>query len=244
MNPRSDNPRTLVANSYRDLSRMAATIILAELEAKPDLLLCASAGGTPTGAYARLAARYKRQPALFRELRVLQIDEWGGLPPKHPASCETDLRRKLLEPLQIKPNRYTGFRSDAAKPARECERMDEWVGIHGPIDVCLLGLGVNGHVAMNEPGDVLTPTAHVAELARASLQHAMLRNLKPKPRYGLTLGIGEILRSKKIILLVSGATKRAALRRLSKREVTTRFPASFIWLHANATLICDRDAMG
>src|SRR5258708_10106799 len=108
--------------------------------------------------------------------------------------------------------------------------MRDWLAKNGPIDICILGLGLNGHVAMNEPAPELAPHAHVAALARSSLHHPMLKVLKSKPRYGLTLGMRDILASRLVLLLVNGTHKQAALKRLLQPAVTTDYPASFIWL--------------
>lgn len=232
-----------VESTYESMGKLAADIIISELRKKPNLLLCASAGGTPTPAYRSLAIRYSREPKLFKKLRVLQIDEWGGLPWRHPATCEIDLRVKLLEPLRIDSGRFIGFRSDAENPEAECARMAEWLAANGPIDLCILGLGRNGHVAMNEPRQTSMPHAHVAQLADSSQNHSMLKGLPRKVRYGLTLGLGEILCSKKILLLVSGSAKRAVLQKVLNPRVTPRFPASFLWLHPDASIICDREAV-
>src|SRR5438270_321961 len=89
----------------------------------------------------RLARGY--QPGLFRKLRLLKVDEWGGLSPNSPASCEGDLRLKLLKPLRFGPVRCEGFRPDAANPRHECERITKWLADNGPIDICILGLGRN-----------------------------------------------------------------------------------------------------
>jgi galactosamine-6-phosphate isomerase len=224
------------------MSRDAAEFVCRELKQQPDLLLCVSAGGTPTRAYQLLAARYARDPGLFKQMRVLQIDEWCGLPPGSPATCHADLQTKLLGPLHITPDRYKGFRTNAPEPETECDRIARWLAAHGPIDICILGLGANGHVAMDEPAPAMTPHVHVAELAQTSRHHALLKALVKKPRYGLTLGMGAILRSGRILLLVNGKRKRQALSRLMKPEITARFPASFLWLHPDATVLCDREA--
>jgi galactosamine-6-phosphate isomerase len=231
-----------VAETYEAMSRRAEQLIVRELKRNPALILCASAGSTPTRLYELLGARYVRQPRLFGRMRVLQIDEWGGLSSESLASCEEDLRSKLLEPLRVNKNRYVGFQSAAADPEAECSRVASWLANHGPIDICILGLGLNGHVAMNEPAETLVPKAHVAQLARSSLHHPMLKGLARKPRYGLTIGMGEILASRKILLLVNGAHKRAALERLLQPGATTRFPASLLWLHSEVTVLCDREA--
>jgi galactosamine-6-phosphate isomerase len=224
------------------MSQEAAAIICRELKRRPDLLLCVAAGGTPTLAYQLLAARYTREPKLFEQLRLIQ-DEWCGLAPGSPATCHADLRTKLLGPLRIPPGRYQGFRTDAPEPEAECGRVARWLAAHGPIDICLLGLGRNGHVAMNEPAAAMTPHAHVAELTRSSRQHALLKPLAKKPRYGLTLGMADIMRSRRILLLVNGKQKRTALSRLMQPGITTRFPASLLWLHPDATVLCDREAV-
>jgi galactosamine-6-phosphate isomerase len=234
----------LVTRDYETLSQRAAQAVMAELKHNPRLLLCASAGGTPTGAYQLLGIHCRRQPKLFKRLRVVQIDEWAGLPRSSPATCESDLQAKLLGLLEIGRNRFRAFRSDAAEPEQECDRMVRWVQVHGPIDLCILGLGTNGHVAMNEPGPALVPHAHVVRLAASSRRHALLRHLSKKPSHGMTLGMGEILCSRKILLLVSGEGKRSALEKLAKSNVTTRFPASLLWLHPDATVLCDRAAAG
>ena len=230
------------AQSYEAMSRRAEEFIVEEVKRRPGLILCASAGGTPTRTYELLAARARRQPRLFRKMRVLQIDEWGGLEPGHPATCYQDLRRKLLEPLQIGKDRYIGFKTDAAEPGAECARIARWLRKNGPIDICILGLGVNGHIAMNEPAKTLIPHAHIAKLTRSSLKHPMLKRSRQKPSYGLTVGMGDILSSRLVVLLVNGRHKREAMKHLLKSAVTTQFPASFLWLHPRAIVLCDREA--
>jgi galactosamine-6-phosphate isomerase len=232
--------RIQIDKDYAAMSARAADFIVTELKQRPNLLLCASAGGTPTGPYKELAARYTRQPHLFSKMRVVQIDEWVGPPPSHPATCRYDLQTKLLTPLHIDSSRFRGYKSDAADPQREARTMAQWLVKNGPIDICILGLGLNGHIAMNEPGDTLTPHAHVSKLTAQSQKHSMLATLKPKPRFGLTLGMADILASRKILLLVSGPTKTAILKRTMQPSVTTHLPASFIHVHPDVTVLCDR----
>jgi galactosamine-6-phosphate isomerase len=231
-----------IDKNYTAMSARAADFIVGELKQCPDLLLCASAGGTPTGPYEQLAARYACEPKLFKKMRVVQIDEWVGPPPSHPASCRYDLQTKLLAPLRIEPSRFRGYKSDAADPDREPRTMSQWLAKNGPIDICILGLGLNGHIAMNEPGEALTAHPHVSRLAAQSKKHSMLATLKRKPRFGLTLGVADILSSRKILLLVSGPTKTAILKRMLQRQVTPHLPASFLHLHPDVTVLCDRAA--
>jgi galactosamine-6-phosphate isomerase len=233
-----------VARDHEQMSRHAAARIATAIRRQPALLLGTVTGASPTRTYQRLAERRAVEPALFRRLRVLKLDEWLGLPPRHPSSCESYLRENLLTPLRIPRRRYQGFRPRPKDPVADCARMARWLAGHGPIDVCVLGLGRNGHLLMNEPASGLPPGPHVARLAASTRRHSMLTGLKVPPRRGLTMGLGNILRSRTIVLLVSGRHKRAALARMLEGTVSSRCPASFLWLHPDVTVYCDREAFG
>ena len=231
-----------VFDNHESLSQQSAERVMRALAGKPDLLLCAAGGSTPLRTYQLLAEHYAQKPESFRSMRAVKLDEWGGIAMDDPGSCEGQLQKTLVNPLGLSNDRYYGFKSDAAEPDVECERIRNRLAAEGPIDLCILGLGMNGHIAMNEPAGSLQPAAHIAELTAATLAHAMLANTKSKPGFGLTLGMAEILASREILLLVNGAPKRKPLGRLLEREITTEFPASFLWLHPNWTLLCDRAA--
>jgi galactosamine-6-phosphate isomerase len=230
------------AADVEEMSRSAAEMIVEELRRKPDLLLCAAAGSTPTRCYALLAEARRRDAQTFSRLRVLKLDEWSGLPVNDPATCEAYLRHHVIEPLGISADRYITFDSNARDPQQECERVRARLTRQSPIDLCLLGLGVNGHLGLNEPADALQPFMHVTQLADSSRQHAMLDTAARRPEYGMTLGMAEILAAHKVLLLVSGATKREPLARLRIRQVSTLFPASLLWLHGDVTCFYDNDA--
>lgn len=232
----------VICADHESLSRKAANCIVKSLALKPDLLLCAAGGSTPLRTYELLATFYARTPKPFQKFRLIKLDEWGGIPIDDPGTCENQMLSLLIGPLGITKNRYLSFNSNPADPEAECARVAKRIASEGPIDVCVLGLGMNGHVAMNEPAPVLKPFCNVARLAKVTLAHPMLAQTKSPPRYGLGLGMAEILASREILLLVNGAKKREPLRKLLRREISTDFPASFLWLHPNWTLLCDREA--
>ena len=157
-------------------------------------------------------------------------------------AIESYLEDKLLGPLRIPRSRYQGFRPRPRDAGAECARIARWLARHGPIDLCVLGLGRNGHLLMNEPAPSLPPGPHVALLSPSTRRHSMLEGLKTPPRRGLTMGLADILQSRTILLLVSGRQKAAPLRRMLSGRVTTRCPASFLWLHSHVTVHCDRAA--
>lgn len=233
-----------IAATAEEMSRRAAAVVLQALRQDPNLLLCSSAGGTPTGIYAALAARAAKEPKLFKRMRVILVDEWLGPPPGHPATCKKDVTEKLLRPLNISAKRFVGFDSQASDPEGECSRVANWLARNGPIGVCILGLGKNGHIGMNEPGPAFYPFPHVAKLTPSSLRHPMVQNCPVRPTQGMTLGMQDILSSKRVMLLVAGQHKAAALTKLKEPAATPRFPASALWLHRFAEVYCDAAAAG
>jgi putative deaminase/isomerase len=233
-----------IARDHGEMSRHAAARIAREVRRRPDLLLGLATGATPTRTYAELAAMRAREPSLLRRVRIVKLDEWLGLPMRHPATCETYLRENVLRPWEVARSRYHGFQSQPHDAAAECARLARWLARHGPLDLCVLGLGRNGHLLMNEPAVALRAGPHVARLAPSTRAHSMLKAMKAPPRRGLTMSLADILQSRAILLLVSGRHKMVALRRMMSGRVTTRCPASLLWLHADVTVYCDRESGG
>lgn len=234
--------RLVVDEDHGAMSRRAAAELRAAIDAKPDLLLCVASGATPTEAYDLFAAEGRAHPDAFRRLRLLRLDEWGGLAPDDPASSEAQIRRQLVEPLGVSADRYFAFRGDTADSEAECARIRTVVDQQGPIDIAVLGLGVNGHLGFNEPAEALRPHAHVAELSRASREHGMLAHARGVPTHGLTLGMADLMRARRVLLVVTGAHKRDVLARLVTGGITTALPGSFLRMHADTLCLCDRAA--
>ena len=230
-----------VFSDYEALSRHAADWLAERLRERPSALICLAAGSTPQRTYEILAEQGTTDPALFSQCRLLKLDEWGALAMDDPATCEHQLRATLVQPLGA-DDRYIGFESRPEDPVAECARIAEWLKRNGPIDVCVLGLGVNGHLGFNEPAGFLEPHAHVAQLSDASLMHAMLLQSKQRPQFGLTLGMADLLQAREVLLLVSGAAKRGPLERLLAGRISTAFPSSLLHLHPRVTVLADSAA--
>ncbi|HTI91117.1 MAG TPA: galactosamine-6-phosphate isomerase [Puia sp.] len=231
-----------ILESHEDLSQRAAAIILRQLEAKKDMLLCAATGDTPARTYELMAQEYRHRPDRFSDLRVLKLDEWGGLPMTDPGSCENYLRTRFLSQLNINDSRFLSFRSDPADPQEECRRIQGQLSQAGPIDCCLLGLGLNGHIGFNEPAPFLQPGCHIARLSTTTLRHTMVAGAERQPTYGLTLGMADILQAGMILILISGSIKKDIARKFLSKQVTPELPASFLWLHANVICLLDKEA--
>ncbi len=227
---------------FLEMSRKGFEIVKAEIDKKPDLLFCVASGGSPSGLYAEMAKQQKETPEFCSEIKVVKLDEWGGLEPGSTFTSEYDVQTKFIQPLRISPDKYLTIDPFTTKPEAECERMKA-VLEKETIDICILGMGVNGHIALNEPTNILKDGFHIAKLADSTLNNGMIKSLKQPPTFGMTMGVGEILRSKKILLFIAGSGKKEAFQTLLKEEINTQFPASLLWLHPNVEVLVDESSI-
>lgn len=227
-------------NTLAELNEQASETIIQELQQNPKLLICAATGNSPTGVYQKLVDKKERFDT--SGLRFVKLDEWYGLGINDEGSCEKYLYEHLFNPLGISHNQYIAFDGKTSDAEKELENVDSYLDKYGPIDLCILGIGANGHIAFNEPADNLHPHAHMAPLSSTSLQHTMIKGTGEQVKYGMTLGMADILQSKKIILLVNGTPKNAIMQKLMEQKISTHLPASFLWLHADVQCFyCDND---
>jgi galactosamine-6-phosphate isomerase len=233
----------LIADDHEALSQLAAELLLTTVIAKPTAQLCLVGGETPVRTYAVVVERLRAAHISHHGVRICGLNEWCNLPNGDPATMASYLAKHVLTPLGMPPSQFTGFSSDAADWDAECAKMRTHLE-RQPIDFCLLGLGLNGHLALNEPGDSLAPSVHLAELSESTQRHSMLEGVENAPEYGLTLGMGDLMHARQVVLLVSGARKAEMMRRLMMRDISTSFPASLLWLHPGAICLCDRAAYG
>lgn len=225
------------------MSRLGADQVIAGLEPEGSKSLCIASGNSPLGLYSNMFDSYQKNPLLFKDLKIVKLDEWGGIDPEDKSSGEYYLRKKIIEPLNISEENYISFQSNPSSPEAECERIEKELEDLGPMDVCVLGLGMNGHLGFNEPAKELKPYCHLAKLTRKTLQHSMALSMEKEPKYGLTLGMSNILNSRKIILLISGTGKQKAAKFLLEQKISTYVPASLLWLHPNTICFIDQQCL-
>ncbi len=221
------------------LANAAAELVLSQLRRASRLLFCPAAGSSPIETYKILANRAAENHTLFNRVHLVMLDEWLGLPDSHPSTFLFQIQSQLIEPLKITHSQL--FHSDR-DPLPQAKEMSRFLDVEGPLDLTLLGLGRNGHLGLNEPGEHMVPSTHVALLKPETLEHPMIQDVLEKPTHGITLGMKEILESTNILLLVSGENKRAVLKKLRHQEVTPTFPASFLWLHRGVECFYDAAA--
>lgn len=237
--------RIYTCEDYAAMSRRAADILAAQIILKPDCVLGLATGSTPVGAYAQLAAWHREGVLSFAQVRSVNLDEYRGLSGGHPQSYRHFMQKHLFRLVDIDPQNTHIPDGQAADPAVECARYNAVIRELGGVDLQLLGLGHNGHIGFNEPGPAFVPGTHLVDLAERTIQ-ANQRFFSPGedvPRQALTMGIGNILQARAILVVVSGADKAEAVRRAFQGPVTPEVPASILQLHPEVTLVGDQAAL-
>lgn len=225
--------------NYNDMSKQACDILIKCLSKKPDAMFCIATGSSPTGAYREFVRRVQEEKLDVSKLKIIKLDEWFGLEKDNPATCERYIQEHILKPLCISEDRYISFNPKEQDDKSECQRISRLLIQNGGIDCCVLGLGKNGHLGLNEPQEAIYPLLHKAYLDAKTQTHSMLVTNSTKVSEGYTLGIKDILDSKEILFLVTGKGKQEAYENFKKGKISSRYPANYLWLHNNVTCIVD-----
>jgi galactosamine-6-phosphate isomerase len=226
------------AKNYEELSIVVSEMMVETVEANPEANVCLATGSSPSLAYDLFVDHVRIHNIHVSTLRFTKLDEWCGIPMDHPSTCESFIRSKLLDPLTIHEDHYLSFDSMTIRYDEEARRIHEALAKH-PIDLCVLGLGKNGHLGLNEPSHALLPFAHVAMLADQTKTHPMIEGVVVNK--GFTLGMQEIMSSKRILLIVSGDGKQEVYRKFLDQTVDPQLPASFLWLHDDVIVVVQDD---
>lgn len=235
----------LVAENTEEMGRMAADIFAELIARRPECVLGLATGSTPVTLYAELVRRNKRGILDFSRARSVNLDEYLGLGPDHPQSYRFFMRQHLFSHINIDPKNACLPDGLAKDVPAACREYDELIVNWGGIDLQLLGIGHNGHIGFNEPGTVFTLKTHMVRIAeRTRLANARFFEDDPEkvPKEAITMGIGNIMGARKVLLLVSGESKADILLRSLTEDVSPAVPASVLQLHPDLTVIADREA--
>ena len=225
---------------YEDLSQKACDLLYHSIEKNPVSTLCLATGRSPLGLYQLLASQ---DLSAYEKVEILQLDEWVGLTGEDEGSCQNFLIKHVVRPWNIDDDRYHSFDGMAADLSEEAQRMEHLLSDRAPIDICVLGLGVNGHIGFNEPAEFLLPYCHIATLSETSLSHAMIQNNDLPLSTGLTLGMSHIMNAKKVILLITGVNKKKIVQKWLTGQITSSLPASFLWMHPDVSVFMDQTCL-
>ncbi|HZG84308.1 glucosamine-6-phosphate deaminase [Paenibacillus sp.] len=234
-----------IKQNYEEVSQETAQRIAAYVAAKPDSLLCLAAGNTPLGAYRILREMAQEKKVDFSRCTFVGLDEWAGMDRHSDGSAQEMMYRDFFDPLGIRPEQIVYFDAASDDLEAECRRIDAYIEANGPIDLMLLGIGVNGHLGLNEPGVDFASRSHVTALSETTVTVGQKYFKESRELTGgVTLGIAQVMESRTVLLVASGENKAAAVRGMLHGEVTNALPASILQRHADCTAIVDKAAAG
>ncbi|GIP49481.1 Glucosamine-6-phosphate deaminase 1 [compost metagenome] len=231
-------------NSEQQFNETGAGIIASLLQSNPRAILGLATGSTPVGVYEKLIELYKEGSVSFKQASSYNLDEYIGLPAGHPESYRRFMDEKLFNHIDILSENTHVPSGAAADPEQAAKDYTKLLDEVGQIDLQLLGLGHNGHIGFNEPGEELTGPPHVVKLEeRTRLANArFFSSIDEVPTHALTMGIGSILQAKQILLMAKGEDKAEVIAKALKGPITTQCPASLLQTHSNVVVVVDQAA--
>lgn len=238
--------KIIEAEDYQEMSRLAAEYISGKVRSSEKINLGLATGGTPIGTYTKLIEDHQKNQTSYTNTSTFNLDEYVGLSGEHPNSYRHYMNEKFFNHLNIKKTNTHIPRGDARDMLQECLDYEKKIAECGGIDLQILGIGSNGHIGFNEPGTSFNSNTHLVRLAPSTREANARYFESPEkvPTKAITMGITTIMKSKEILLLISGERKREALSRLMDGEVNESFPASILKNHRNVTIVADKAALG
>lgn len=201
-------------------------------------------GSTPLGVYRYFIDNYQAQKVSFRQVKAFNLDEYVGLTPSHPRSFASAMKNELFSHIDILPENINALDGSKENMDEECQRYESLIDAN-PIDIQILGIGMDGHIAYNEPGSPLDGACHVVDLHQESIESSLdygFDHIEDVPTQGVTQGIGTIMKAKQLIMMAKGEKKADLVKRMIYGEVTPDFPSSIIQRHPNVIVCLDRSA--
>lgn len=237
--------RIIEAENYQDMSRKAANIISAQMIMKPDSVLGLATGSSPVGIYEQLVEWYKKGDLDFSKITTVNLDEYKGLNRENDQSYYYFMHQHLFDHVNVRPE--CTHVPDGTEPdsQKECKRYEELVDSLGGADLQLLGLGHNGHIGFNEPAPVFEKATHCVDLTESTIEanKRFFASADEVPRQAYTMGIGTIMKAKKILVVVSGEDKAEIVAKAFYGDVTPEVPASILQMHQDVTVVADKASL-
>jgi glucosamine-6-phosphate deaminase len=221
--------------------------IAARIDERPNLVLGLPTGRTPVAIYAELRRLHAASRTDFSRIVTFNLDEFAGISAANRGSFRTFMEDHLFHALGLPAAHVHFLAGDAEDLGAECDRYETAIAAAGGIDLQVLGIGANGHIGFNEPGDVLMARTHRVQLAESTRRHNAALfggDIDQVPREALSMGVGTILKAGAILLVATGAAKAQCITQAVNGPVTTHLPASFLQLHRHVELYLDRAAAG
>ncbi|MDD5899253.1 MAG: glucosamine-6-phosphate deaminase [Clostridia bacterium] len=234
----------LVYENAAQVGQAAATLIAAQVLSKPDSVLGLATGSTPIPTYQELSRLCKAGVVDFSRVRSFNLDEYCNLPVEHEQSYHSFMKENLFDHINIDLNSTRVPDGNAADPQKECTEYDAAIAQAGGIDVQILGIGRNGHIGFNEPGDSFVYGCHIVNLTQSTIEanRRFFDSEADVPRQAISLGIGSIVNARRILLLATGADKAQAIHDSVLGDIDPRCQASILRTHKDVIFLLDKAA--
>lgn len=236
----------IIKKDYSDLSKEASRLIELEIKNNPNLILGLATGSTPLGTYKELIKKHKESNLDFSKITTFNLDEYLGISHDHPNSYYYFMYENFFKHININNENINIPNSNPENLEKYCKNYDKKIQELGGIDLQILGIGENGHIAFNEPNsEELHLGTHVTNLTESTIKanSRFFNSIEEVPKQAITMGLGSIMKSKKILLLASGKNKAPIINKLlGLKAISTKNPASILLLHPNITIILDEEA--
>ena len=237
--------RIIEAQDYKDMSRKAANVISAQMILKPESVIGLATGSTPIGVYDQLTEWYKKGDLDFSKIHTVNLDEYKGIDAENKQSYHYFMNQHLFSRVNIELQNTFVPDGMNENQNEECQRYEKLIAGLGGVDLQLLGLGHNGHIGFNEPSDHFENETHCVYLTETTIQanKRFFDSEKDVPKQAYTMGIGTIMRCRKILVVVSGKDKAEILKQVIQGPVTPEVPGSILQFHPDCTIIADEAAL-
>jgi glucosamine-6-phosphate isomerase len=232
-----------IFSTYNEMSAATADFLIAHVLQKPNALLCLASGDTPTGTLKNLVNAAQQHQADFSQSDFVGLDEWVGMDKSIEGSCQHYIYTNFFDLLKIPQEKIKFFNAKAHDLRAECRVIDKFIADKDQIDLLLVGVGVNGHIGLNEPGSAFDTLCHVVPLAESTKKGAeKYFNDSKVLKEGITIGLAHMLKAKTVIVIASGAKKSAIIRQIIEGPVTESVPGSVLQRHPNVHFFIDQEA--
>jgi glucosamine-6-phosphate deaminase len=226
-----------------DMSKAAADLVTAQLAEKPTSLIVFPSGESPSGMLKYLVEYAKAGKADFSQCTIIGLDEWVGMDERDYGSCKHYLHTNFFNHLDLDPERVVMFDAKAEDLEAECERINDFISGHGGLDIMIVGIGMNGHLGLNEPGTPFDLYAHLSELAPITVEVGQ-KYFKQETvlTQGITLGLQHLTEAKMAVLIASGEKKAGIISESLEGHIDPDIPASILQNMPNARILLDKGA--
>ncbi|HET7248731.1 MAG TPA: glucosamine-6-phosphate deaminase [Gemmatimonadales bacterium] len=234
----------IIHRDYQSMSKAAAQLVAEVLNTKPNAVLGMATGSTPLGLYQELVRLHKEEQLDFSRVTTFNLDEYVGLPTNHPQSYHYFMREHFFQHVNIPPQNINIPSGTTSNYPAFCEWYEKRIAECGGIDLQILGIGSDGHIAFNEPTSSLSSRTRLKTLSKQTIDDnaRFFDRREDVPVYAITMGVGTILDAKRLVLVASGKGKARAIAQTVEGPVTSMVTASALQLHRDATVITDDEA--